>query len=106
RSPVFGGRVTRLDAAAARAVPGVRAVFPIDADALPEFEENSPKMPNGVAVLADNTWAAMQGRRALVIEWDARGGEVESTAAMRAGAVALAAGAPRVARRGDGHCGQ
>lgn len=103
RSPVFGGRVARVDDAKARAVPGVRAVIPIDTDALPEFEENSPKMPNGVAVLADSTWAAMQGRRALAIEWDARGGESESTDAMRARAEALAAGAPRVVRRDDGH---
>ena len=103
RSPVFGGRVVRVDDAKARATQGVRAVIPIDADALPEFEENSPKMPNGVAVLADSTWAAMQGRRALSVEWDARGGESESTAAMRARAEALAAGAPRVVRRNDGH---
>ena len=102
RSPVFGGRVIRIDDAAARAVPGVRAVIAVDADALPQFEENSPKMPNGVAVLADTTWAAMQGRRALVIEWDDRGGEGESTAAMRSRAEALAAGAPRVVRRNDG----
>ena len=102
RSPVFGGRVVRIDDAKARGVPGVRAVIPIDADALPEFEENSPKMPNGVAVLADSTWAAMQGRRSLSVEWDARGGETESTAALRARAEALAAGAPRVVRRNDG----
>ena len=103
RSPVFGGRVVRVDDAKARAMPGVRDVIPIDADGLPEFEENSPKMPNGVAVLADSTWAAMQGRQALSIEWDARGGEGESTAAMRTRAEALAAGAPRVVRRNDGH---
>jgi isoquinoline 1-oxidoreductase beta subunit len=103
RSPVFGGRVLRVDDGKARAVPGVRAVIPIDADALPEFEENSPKMPNGVAVLADSTWAAKQGRRALSVEWDTRGGESESTTAMRARAEALAAGAPRVVRRDDGH---
>jgi isoquinoline 1-oxidoreductase beta subunit len=102
RSAVFGGRVARLDDAAARAIPGVRAVIPIDADAVPEFEENSPKMPNGVAVLADSTWAAMQGRRALKIEWDARGGDAESTVAMRERAAAVAAGAPRVVRRNDG----
>ena len=102
RSPVFGGRIVRVDDAKARAVPGVHAVISIDADALPEFEENSPKMPNGVAVLADSTWAAMQGRRALSIEWDERGGEAESTAAMRSRAEALAAGTPRVVRRDDG----
>jgi isoquinoline 1-oxidoreductase beta subunit len=99
---VFGGRVTQLDGAAARAIPGVRAVISIDADALAEFEENSPKMPNGVAVLADSTWAAMQGRRALKIEWDARGGDVESTVVMRQRAEELAAGKPRVVRRNDG----
>ena len=103
RSPVFGGRVVRVDDAKTRGIPGVRAVIPIDADVLPEFEENSPKMPNGVAVLADSTWAAMQGRRALSIDWDARGGESESTAAMRARAEALATGVPRVVRRNDGH---
>jgi isoquinoline 1-oxidoreductase beta subunit len=102
RSPVFGGRVTQLDGAAARTIPGVRAVISIDADALAEFEENSPKMPNGVAVLADSTWAAMQGRRALKIEWDARGGDVESTVVMRQRAEELAAGKPRVVRRNDG----
>lgn len=102
RSPVFGGRVVRVDEAAARSVPGVAAVIAIDADAIPEFEENSPKMPNGVAVLADSTWAAMQGRRKLVIEWDARGGEAESTAAMRARAAEVALGTPKLVRRDDG----
>ena len=102
RSPVFGGRVARVDDSAARRVPGVRAVISIDADALPEFEENSPKMPNGVAVLADNTWSAMQGRRALAIDWDARGGNAEGTAALRAQAERIAAGVPRVVRRDDG----
>ena len=103
RAPTFGGRVVRVDDQAARAVPGVRAVVLIDADAVPEFEENSPKMPNGVAVLADSTWSAMQGRRRLVIGWDARGGEVESTAAMRARAAEVAAGAPKLVRREDGN---
>jgi isoquinoline 1-oxidoreductase beta subunit len=103
RSPVFGGQVRRIDAGKARAVPGVRAVIPIDADSLPEFEENSPKMPNGVAVLGDTTWAAMQGRRALVVEWDPRGGETESTSTMRDRAAQLAAGAPKLVRRDDGH---
>jgi isoquinoline 1-oxidoreductase beta subunit len=103
RSPVFGGRVVRVDEAAAHRVPGVRAVIPIDADALPEFEENSPTMPNGVAVLADSTWAAMQGRRALVVEWDARGGETESTEAMRDRAAQIATAAPKLVRRNDGH---
>src|SRR5204863_329457 len=43
------------DATKAKAVPGVKNVVQI---------------PNGVAVIADNTWNAMQGRRVLAIEWD------------------------------------
>jgi len=55
RSPVFGGKVKTFDAAKAKAVPGVKQVVQIS---------------NGVAVLADNTWAAMEGRKALVVQWD------------------------------------
>ena len=55
RSPVFGGKVQRFDAAAARAVPGVRQVVQIS---------------SGVAVLADGYWPALQGRDALTVVWD------------------------------------
>ena len=49
--PVFGGKVKRFDATAAKAVPGVRAVF---------------EVPTGVAVVADDHfWAAKRGRDAL-----------------------------------------
>lgn len=56
RSPVFGGTLQSFDASAALATPGVRHVFEVDA---------------GIAVVASNTWAAMQGRRALNdVQWD------------------------------------
>jgi isoquinoline 1-oxidoreductase subunit beta len=55
RCPVFGGKVKSFDATKAKAVPGVKQVVEIS---------------RGVAVLADNTWNAMEGRRALQIEWD------------------------------------
>jgi isoquinoline 1-oxidoreductase beta subunit len=55
RCPVFGGRVAGYDDSAARAVPGVQDVI--------QFEDR-------IAVIADNYWAALQGRRALEIEWD------------------------------------
>jgi isoquinoline 1-oxidoreductase beta subunit len=57
-APVFGGTLKRVDAAAARAVAGVREVIEI---------------PTGVGVIADTFWAALAGRRALVAEWDDRG---------------------------------
>jgi isoquinoline 1-oxidoreductase beta subunit len=90
RSPVFGGAVRSIQDGEARAVRGVREVIQVDADRVPSFGDNNPKMANGVAVLADSTWAALQGRRALRVEWDPRGGASESTAAMLAAAVQLA----------------
>jgi len=55
RCPVFGGKVASFDATKAKAVPGVKTVIQIS---------------SGLAVVADNTWAAMQGRRALDVKWD------------------------------------
>src|SRR5437016_9731875 len=55
RCPVFGGRVETFDPAPALAVPGVQRVVQI---------------ARGVAVVADRTWAAFQGKKALKIEWD------------------------------------
>jgi isoquinoline 1-oxidoreductase beta subunit len=55
RCPVFGGKVASFDATKAKAVPGVKQVVQIS---------------NGVAVIADNTWNAMEGRRALQVQWD------------------------------------
>lgn len=55
RCPVFGGKVASFDASKAKAVPGVKNVL---------------QVPTGVAVVAENTWAAMQGRNALVVKFD------------------------------------
>jgi isoquinoline 1-oxidoreductase subunit beta len=55
RCPVFGGKLATFDATKAKAVAGVTHVVEI---------------PQGVAVVARNTWAAMQGRQALQVEWD------------------------------------
>lgn len=64
-SPRFGGRLARFDAAAARKVNGVVDVFAIE---------------TGVAVVATNTFAARQGRDALILEWDDSEAEQRSTA--------------------------
>ena len=55
RSPVFGGSVKSFDASAAKKIKGV---------------QNVVQVPTGVAVIADNYWAAKQGRDALKVEWD------------------------------------
>ncbi len=55
RSPVFGGKVKSFRAEPAMAVAGVRKVV---------------QVPSGVAVVADNFWAADKGREALKVEWE------------------------------------
>jgi isoquinoline 1-oxidoreductase beta subunit len=55
RPPVFGGELASFDATKAKAVAGVRDVIQIS---------------DGLAVVADSTWAAIQGRKALEITWD------------------------------------
>lgn len=64
--PVVHGSVKSFDASAALKVPGV-----VDVIEMPTTPETVLFFPlSGVAVLATNTWAAMQGRKALSIEWD------------------------------------
>lgn len=78
RAPTFGARVRSVHVEAALTLPGVRRVVPIDTDAFPDFPPNSPKPPDGVAVVADSTWAALRGRDALEVEWSGGAGS-EST---------------------------
>jgi isoquinoline 1-oxidoreductase beta subunit len=66
RSPVLGGRLVSYDDSAARAVPGVLAVFEV-----PAFTgAPGSQALGGVAVVAENTWAALKGRDALSVSWD------------------------------------
>lgn len=53
--PVMGSKVRSFDAGKAKQVAGVVDVVEI---------------PTGVAVIADNTWAAIQGRKALQVDWE------------------------------------
>jgi len=76
KAPTFGGTVASLDDSAARKVAGVLDVV---------------KISSGVAVVASNTWAAMAGRDALKVTWNATGPAAHaSTPAMFAEAEKLA----------------
>ena len=55
RCPVFEGKVAGFDDSKTKAVPGVKQVVQIS---------------NGVAVVADNTWSAIEGRKVLQIQFD------------------------------------
>jgi isoquinoline 1-oxidoreductase subunit beta len=54
-SPVFGGKIAKVDDTAAKKMPGVRQVVVLD---------------DLVAVVGDHMWAAKQGLEALDISWD------------------------------------
>jgi isoquinoline 1-oxidoreductase beta subunit len=87
RCPYFGGRLAKFTTAAAQSVAGVRAIFPVEP--LPRHFNTA----GGVAVVADSTWAAIQARKALDIEWTKGPGGIESTAAaLRAKAATQALG--------------
>jgi isoquinoline 1-oxidoreductase beta subunit len=66
RPPVYGGKVKSYDAEAATKVPGVVKV--VEIPGTPPPSEFHPL--GGVAVIARNTWAAIQGRKALKIDWE------------------------------------
>ena len=55
RCPVFGGKVQSFDATAAKQVPGVKHVVQVS---------------NGIAVVADGFWSALNGRKALKIVYN------------------------------------
>src|SRR5713101_1101423 len=64
--PVLGGKVKSYDDKEALQVAGVRQTVPID-----PFQPPPAFQPlGGIAVIADNTWAAFQGRKQLKVVWD------------------------------------
>ena len=64
--PVLGGKVRSVDDSATLKVIGVKKTIPID-----PFKPPHAFQPlGGVAVIADNTFAAFKGRKNLKIEWD------------------------------------
>ena len=72
RNPRFQGKVKSFDDTLTKKVPGVKYVIAIKMSVFATFRE-------GVAVVADSLWAAMEGRKALKVEWDDTGFEHVST---------------------------
>jgi isoquinoline 1-oxidoreductase beta subunit len=92
RCPIFGGKLKSFDAAKAKAVPGVSAVFAIDPVGSSAFTAG------GVVVIADNSWSAMQGRKALQLSWGEGPHASESSDTLRQQFLANAAQAGKVIR--------
>ncbi len=98
RSPAVGGKPTAFDRDAALKVPGVRHVVEMEAAGLSQ----GMKPLGGLAVIADHTWAALQGRKALKVVWDPGAEGSYDSAAYRKELEAKASQPAKVVRsRGD-----
>ena len=64
--PVLGGKIKSVDNSEALKVAGVHQTVAID----PYKPPPGFQPLGGIAVIADNTWAAFQGRKKLKIEWE------------------------------------
>ncbi len=84
RPPVFGAKVGSVNSDKAKAIPGVKGVYPVT---------------GGVAVVADGFWPAKRGRDALQIEWDEGAGAGLSTTKLHAQYSELAKQRGLVARK-------
>ncbi|MEQ9592965.1 MAG: molybdopterin cofactor-binding domain-containing protein [Cyclobacteriaceae bacterium] len=76
RSPVFLGSVKGFNKEEVLKVNGVRHVLQTSREVFGQTRE-------GVAVLADTYWQAMQGRKMLKVEWDTKGLEAVSDTTIR-----------------------
>ncbi len=99
RTPFMGGRIASYDAKEALAQPGVLDVVELKAP------EGPPGFNNieGLAVIADNTWAAARARDSLSVKWqDSPHSEHDSTAYLDELEARVGGGPGEVAReRGD-----
>lgn len=66
RNPRFLGKIKSYDDTAVKKIPGVRHVLKVQMNVFATKRE-------GVAVVADNLWSAMEGRKVLKVEWDDTG---------------------------------
>ena len=72
RNPRFVGKVKSFDDTETKKMPGVKHVFKVAVDVFATKRE-------GVAVVADSFWNALQGRKVLKVEWDDTGFDHYST---------------------------
>ncbi len=81
RTPQRGGLVAGFDDSAAKEVTGFIMAMPLPTN-------------HGVAVYAENTWAAIQARNAVEVDWDMSGAETRSSAEIRDEVMAALDAAP------------
>ena len=81
KNPVFEGGVDSWDDSQAKSVNGVIDIIELDNKAYGGrlIGPNSPNFVNGIAVIANSTWAAFKGAEKLKVVWDNTGCRKENT---------------------------
>jgi isoquinoline 1-oxidoreductase subunit beta len=94
RCPHFGGELANCDDTQAKAVRGVRRIFVLPPIGWSAGVARNIHVAGGVCVVADSSWAAIEGRKALKLTWNKGPGAEESSASLRAAVERQAAGPP------------
>lgn len=81
KNPVHNGGTGTFDALAARSVSGVLDIVELKNQDYGGrlVGPNSPNFVNGIAVIANSTWAAFKGAKMLNVEWDNSSSRKENT---------------------------
>ena len=96
KCPVFGGKVVSANTDSIKSLPGVHDAFVVKGG-------NDPQgLVDGVAIVAENWWAANKARDKLEITWDEGPTATQSSAGYAADAAELAKGMPAKSLRRDG----
>jgi isoquinoline 1-oxidoreductase beta subunit len=96
KCPATGGRVAKANLDEIKRLPGVKDAFVIEGNG-----KVSELMP-GVAIVAENTWAAIKAKRALKVEWDESAASKDSWTAANDQARAIAGKPPAETLRNAG----
>ena len=96
KGPAIGAEVKSANLDEVKAMPGVRDAFVLKGNG------NAGELLPGVAIVADNTWATIQAKRALKIEWDESDASTDSWIHAKAEAIRIGNEAgPKVVDTGD-----
>ena len=69
-APAFGMHLKSMDDSAARAMPGIVDIFPVDISVPDRSNRDVNAFTDKVAVVGNTTWEVMKAKEVLVLEWD------------------------------------
>jgi isoquinoline 1-oxidoreductase beta subunit len=104
KGPVFGAKVVSANIDEIKALPGVKHAFVVEGNLNPDDKVlgREPGLEPGIAIVADNWWAAQSARKKLQVKWDEGKWATQSTAEHERRAKELASQPPARTLRNDG----